>query len=69
MGLRSRDRCRGGFTVKALNYLGPAKKALQDRPNPPVAAATGAVIRISKSTIAAFETLIRRARLKRAHST
>jgi len=37
--------------VKALVYLGPAKKALQDRPKPEVSAPTDAVVRITRTTI------------------
>jgi alcohol dehydrogenase len=38
-------------TMKALVYLGPGKKALQDCPMPQIAAATDAVVRVSKTTI------------------
>jgi alcohol dehydrogenase len=38
-------------TMKALVYLGPGKKALQDCPMPQIEAATDAVVRISKTTI------------------
>ncbi|MFJ1256018.1 zinc-dependent alcohol dehydrogenase family protein [Cupriavidus sp. CuC1] len=37
--------------MKALVYLGPAKKALEDRPKPTIMAPTDAVVRISKMTI------------------
>ncbi len=37
--------------MKALVYLGPAKKALQDRPKPEVSAPTDAVVRITRTTI------------------
>ncbi|MDW3686944.1 zinc-dependent alcohol dehydrogenase family protein [Cupriavidus sp. CV2] len=37
--------------MKALVYLGPAKKALEDRPKPTIMAPTDAVVRISKTTI------------------
>ena len=37
--------------VKALVYLGPAEKALQDRPKPEVSAPTDAVVRITRTTI------------------
>jgi len=37
--------------MKALVYLGPGKKALQERPKPTVAAPTDAVVRITKTTI------------------
>lgn len=37
--------------MKALVYLGPAKKALQDRPKPEISAPTDAVIRITRTTI------------------
>lgn len=37
--------------MKALVYLGPAKKALQDRPKPEISAPTDAVVRITRTTI------------------
>jgi alcohol dehydrogenase len=37
--------------MKALIYLGPDKKALQERPKPTVAAPTDAIVRITKTTI------------------
>src|SRR5580765_8674845 len=37
--------------IKALVYLGPDKKALQERPQPSIGAATDAVIRITRTTI------------------
>ncbi|MFM0553557.1 zinc-dependent alcohol dehydrogenase family protein [Paraburkholderia sediminicola] len=37
--------------MKALVYLGPGKKAVEDRPKPIVDAATDAIVKISKTTI------------------
>ncbi len=37
--------------MKALVYLGPGKKALEDRPLPAIAAATDAIVKITKTTI------------------
>ena len=37
--------------MKALIYLGPGNKALEDRPRPEVAAPTDAIVRITKTTI------------------
>src|SRR5665213_3405523 len=37
--------------MKALVYQGPAKKALEERPKPDIAAPTDAIIRITKTTI------------------
>ncbi|MCX7361507.1 MAG: zinc-dependent alcohol dehydrogenase family protein [Alphaproteobacteria bacterium] len=37
--------------MKALVYLGPANKALQERPKPEIAAPTDAIVRITKTTI------------------
>ena len=37
--------------MKALVYLGPSKKAVQDRPKPVIAAPTDAIVRITKTTI------------------
>jgi alcohol dehydrogenase len=37
--------------MKALVYLGPAKKALEDRPKPEIAAPTDAIVKITKTTI------------------
>jgi alcohol dehydrogenase len=37
--------------MKALVYLGPGKKAVEDRPKPVIDAATDAIVRISKTTI------------------
>jgi alcohol dehydrogenase len=37
--------------MKALIYLGPAKKALEERPKPEIAAPTDAIIEIVKTTI------------------
>jgi alcohol dehydrogenase len=40
-----------GRTMKALVYLGPGKKQLQDMPKPALREATDAVVRITKTTI------------------
>ncbi|MFM0227369.1 zinc-dependent alcohol dehydrogenase family protein [Paraburkholderia dipogonis] len=37
--------------MKALVYLGPGKKAVEDRPKPVIDAATDAIVKISKTTI------------------
>ncbi|HEX4112627.1 MAG TPA: zinc-dependent alcohol dehydrogenase family protein [Stellaceae bacterium] len=37
--------------MKALVYLGPTKKALEQRPKPDIAAATDAIVKIIKTTI------------------
>ena len=37
--------------MKALVYLGPAKKALEDRPKPEIKAPTDAIVKITKTTI------------------
>jgi alcohol dehydrogenase len=37
--------------MKALVYLGPAKKALEDRPKPEITAPTDAIVKITKTTI------------------
>jgi alcohol dehydrogenase len=37
--------------MKALVYLGPGKKALEDRPKPDIAAPTDAIVKIAKTTI------------------
>jgi alcohol dehydrogenase len=37
--------------MKALVYLGPAKKALEERPKPEIAASTDAILKITKTTI------------------
>jgi alcohol dehydrogenase len=37
--------------MKALIYLGPDKKALQERPKPTIGAATDALVRITRTTI------------------
>jgi alcohol dehydrogenase len=37
--------------MKALVYLGPAKKALEERPRPEITAPTDAIVRITKTTI------------------
>ena len=37
--------------MKALVYLGPAKKALEERPKPEITSPTDAIVRITKTTI------------------
>jgi alcohol dehydrogenase len=37
--------------VKALVYLGPGRKAVQDRPRPEIAAPSDAIVRITRTTI------------------
>jgi alcohol dehydrogenase len=37
--------------MKALVYLGPAKKALEERPKPTITAPTDAIVKITKTTI------------------
>jgi alcohol dehydrogenase len=37
--------------MKALVYLGPGKKALEDRPRPKIGAPTDAIVRVTKTTI------------------
>src|SRR5476651_2145249 len=37
--------------MKALAYLGPGKKALEERPKPAIAAATDAIVRVTRTTI------------------
>ena len=37
--------------MKALVYLGPGKKALEERPKPEIAAPTDAIVKVSKTTI------------------
>ena len=37
--------------MKALVYLGPAKKALEERPKPEIAAPSDAIVKITKTTI------------------
>ena len=37
--------------MKALVYLGPAKKAVEERPKPEITAPTDATVRITKTTI------------------
>ncbi len=39
------------LTMKALDYRGPGKKALEDRPKPDITAPTDAIIKITKTTI------------------
>jgi alcohol dehydrogenase len=41
----------GIFVMKALVYMGPAKKTLEERPKPDIAAATDAIVRVTKTTI------------------
>jgi alcohol dehydrogenase len=38
-------------SMKALVYLGPAKKALEERPKPTITAPTDAIVKITKTTI------------------
>jgi alcohol dehydrogenase len=38
-------------TMKALVYLGPGKKALEDRPRPEIMASTDAIVKMVKTTI------------------
>jgi alcohol dehydrogenase len=37
--------------MKALVYLGPAKKAVEERPKPEIAAPTDAIVKVTKTTI------------------
>src|SRR5580693_6530685 len=37
--------------MKAFVYLGPAKKAVEDRPKPDITAPTDAIVKITKTTI------------------
>jgi alcohol dehydrogenase len=39
------------LVMKALVYLGPAKKAVEERPKPEITAGTDAIVRIAKTTI------------------
>jgi alcohol dehydrogenase len=39
------------FAMKALVYLGPGKKILEERPKPGIAASTDAIVKIIKTTI------------------
>ena len=41
----------GTHRMKALVYLGPGKKALQDQPVPRIAAPTDAIVKVRKTTI------------------
>jgi alcohol dehydrogenase len=41
----------GMSAMEALIYLGPAKKALEERPKPEIAAPTDAIVKITKTTI------------------
>jgi hypothetical protein len=38
-------------SMKALVYLGPGKKALEERPKPDITASTDAIVKIAKTTI------------------
>ena len=38
--------------MKALVYLGPAKKALEERPKPAITASTDAIVKITVSSAA-----------------
>src|SRR3979409_2363221 len=48
---RVRSTATGISSMKALVYLGPAKKALEERPRPEITAPTDAIVRITKTTI------------------
>ena len=48
---RSAPSGAGISTMRALVYLGPAKKAMEERPKPEITAATDAIVRITKTTI------------------
>jgi alcohol dehydrogenase len=39
------------LAMKALVYIGPTKKALEDRPKPEIAAPTDAIVKVTKTTI------------------
>jgi alcohol dehydrogenase len=45
------DTNKGMSVMKALVYLAPGKKALDERPKPDIAAPTDAIVRIVKTTI------------------
>jgi len=47
----TRDRATVSATMKALVYLGPGKKALENRPKPDITAPTDAIVKITKTTI------------------
>jgi alcohol dehydrogenase len=47
----TRDKVAATGTMKALVYLGPGKKALEDRPKPDITAPTDAIVKITKTTI------------------
>ena len=49
--LLQREYRRKSRTMKALVYLGSAKKALEERPKPEIAAPTDAIVKITKTTI------------------
>ena len=49
-GRRSRS-ARRMFAMKALVYLGPGRKTLEDRPKPDLAAATDAIVKLTRTTI------------------
>jgi alcohol dehydrogenase len=46
-----RNGCQRIAFMKALIFQGPAKKALEERPKPTIAAPTDAIVKISKITI------------------
>ena len=50
-GARTRSSTIGMSAMKALVYLGPAKKALEQRPKPDIAAPTDAIVKITRTTI------------------
>src|ERR1700674_5158355 len=47
----ARDQFSTRGSMKALAYLGPGQKALEERPKPDIAASTDAIVKISKTTI------------------
>jgi alcohol dehydrogenase len=47
----TRDQPATTGTMKALVYLGPGKKALEERPRPGITAPTDAIVKIIKTTI------------------
>jgi len=47
----TRTRAVTAGTMKALVYLGPGQKALEDRPKPEIVAPTDAIVKIVKTTI------------------
>src|SRR5579864_8277876 len=47
----TRARDTAAVMMKALVYLGPGKKALEERPKPNITAPTDAIVKIVKTTI------------------